>query len=105
MSCVVGLKRVCFALRFLSGILCEYVLDRVMLSFTAGGHPVIDAVEQNENGQSRERANAEADEQALDQSGTDRNRWGCHFHYRYLIFATGYLGNVNVLEISGEPIV
>ena len=105
MARVVRLKQVHFALRFFFGNLAKNVLGKVMLKFAEGCHPVVDAIEQNENGQSRERANAEADEQALDQSGTDRNRWGCHFHYRYLIFATGYLGNVDVLEIVGEPIV
>ena len=62
MARVVGLEQIDFALGFLLRNLTEHVFRKVMLEFAEGSHPVVDAIEQNENSHSGQRTDAESDQ-------------------------------------------
>ena len=66
MAHVVGLKEIDFALGFLLRNLTQHIFGKVMLEFAERSHPVVDAVEQDENRQSGERSDPETDQQTFD---------------------------------------
>ena len=59
------------AFGFLARDLAEDVFGEVILEFAEGGHAIVDPIEEKQNAETGERAAGEADEQTLDQSGTD----------------------------------
>ena len=71
MAGIFGLKQSDLALRFLFRNLAEHILGEVMLKLPEGGHPIIDAIEQNENAEAGRSATAKSDKQALDQARAD----------------------------------
>ncbi len=68
MAHVVGLEQIDLALGFFLRNLTEHIFRKVMLEFTERSHPVVDAIEQNENCQSGKRTDAKSDQQTFDQT-------------------------------------
>ena len=61
MTRVVGLEQINFAFRFLLWNLPQNVFGKMMLKLAKRSHSVVDAVEQDENGQSGEPADTKSD--------------------------------------------
>ena len=71
---IIGLEQGDAAFGFLARNLAEDVLGELILEFAEGRHPIVDPIEQEENADAGEQPAGEADEEALDQAGPDRDR-------------------------------
>src|SRR4051812_12205881 len=102
---VIRLQERDFSLRFLLRNLAEDVLGEVVLKLTEGSHPIVNPIEQDEDGKAREKAKAKPDEQTHDEARSDGDGRRGFFHDPYLVPGIDDLRHTDVLQVIRKTIV